>query len=99
MLDLFKTFDARRMQLDDLVALEAFGHGLRESYDRQQIDEPEYVSIQLKAVRREIRSRVADKLESRKREVQRQLASLETPAERKKKLQAELTELDKATKE
>lgn len=99
MLQEFKSFDARRLQLDDLVALEAYGHGLRQSYERLQIDEPPFVDVQLKSVRREIRTRVADKAEMRKREVQRSLDNLKTPAEKKAELKRELAELEKATKE
>jgi hypothetical protein len=62
------------------------------------IDELPFIDVQLKSVRREIRSRVSDKLEGRKKEVQRQLDNLKTPAERKKELLAELSTLDEATK-
>ena len=99
MLSEFKNFTAARLQLEDLVALEAYGHGLRLAYERLQVDEPQYVDMQLKSLRREIRTRVADKLEARKKEVQRSLDSLKTPTQRKQELQKELAELEKATKE
>ena len=98
MLSEFKSFSAARLQLEDLVALEAYGHGLREAYERLGVDEPQFVDVQLKSLRREIRTRVADKAEARKREVQRQLDSLKTPAQRKAELLKELGELDKELK-
>ena len=99
MLSEFKGFTAARLQLDELVALEAYGHGLRESYERLGVDEPQYIDVQLKSLKREIRTRVADKHEARKREVQRSLDNLKTPAEKKAELKRELAELEKATKE
>lgn len=97
MLQNLKSFDADRMQLDELVALEAFGHGLREAYERLQVEEPAFVDTQLKSVRRVIRTRVADKAEARKKQVQAQLDALKTPTQRKQELLAELKELDKST--
>lgn len=96
MLSEFKTFTAARLQLDELVALEAFGHGLRESYERLQIEEPAFLDVQLKSLKREIRSRNADRLAARGRELQTRLDSLKTPAEKKKELLAEKAKIDKA---
>ena len=99
MLSEFKNFTAARLQLEDLVALEAYGHQLREAYERLSVDEPQFVDVQLKSLRREIRTRIADRFEARKREVQRSLDNLKTPAEKKAELKRELAELEKATKE
>ena len=98
MLSEFKTFSTARLQLEDLVALEAFGQGLRDTCARLGIDELPFIDVQLKSLRREIRSRISDKLESRKKDVQRQLDNLKTPAERKKELLTELADLNEATK-
>jgi len=95
MLSQFKSFDLPRLQLEDLIALEAFGHGLRESYERNQIDEPPYVNTQLVALKREIRNRNADRLASRKAEIQRSLAALKTPAEKKAELRKLLADIEK----
>lgn len=95
MLNQFKSFDADRMQLDELVALEVFGHGLREAYDRLGIDEPSYLDTQLKSVRRVIRTRNADKLSARSKELQNRLDSLKTPAEKRKEILAEQAKLNK----
>lgn len=95
MLNQFRAFDAARLQLDELVSLEAFGHGLREAYERLGIEEPAFLDTQLKSVRREIRTRNADKLSARQKEIQNRLDSLKTPLEKKKELLAEKAKLDK----
>lgn len=95
MLNTFKTFTADRLQLDDLVVLSAFGRQLRAEYEALQVDEPEFVDLQLKSLRREIHARVADKLEARRSEVKSRLDNLKTPQQRKAELQKELASLDK----
>lgn len=94
MLNSFKTFAADRLQLDDLVVLSAFGRQIRAEYEALQLDEPEYVDVQLKSLRREIHARVADKLEARRKEITSRLDSLKTPQQRKAELQKELRTLD-----
>lgn len=94
MLDEFKTFNKDRLDLDDLVALAAYGRLLRTEYEAQKVDEPEFVDIQLKALRREIASRTDDKREARRRQIKTQLQGLKTTAERKAELEKELGELE-----
>lgn len=93
MLNEFKSFTAARMDLDDLVALAAFGRRLREEYEAQKVEEPEFVDVQLKSLRREIQGRVADSQEARRRKIKAQLQSLKTPAERRAELEKELESL------
>jgi hypothetical protein len=95
MLHQFKSFDANRMQLDELVSLEAFGHDLREAFERLGIEEPAYLDTQLKQLRREVRTRNADRLEGRRKEIQIRLDSLKTPTEKKAELLKEKAVLDK----
>lgn len=90
----FKNFSADRMDVDELVSLCAFGKAIRAEYDALQLDEPEFVGIQLASLKREIRSRVADKLEARKRELTARIDSLKTPAQKKAELEAELKKLE-----
>lgn len=96
---LFKTFDANRTSMEELLALDAFGHGLRESYERNGIEKPGFVDVQLKTLKREIRSRNADALEKRKNEIQRSLDALKTPSQKKTELQAEFKKLTDALKD
>jgi hypothetical protein len=94
-LNTFKSFSADRMDIDELVALMAFGKSLRAEYDALQMEEPAFVDLQLKSLRREITARTADKLEARKRELTARIDSLKTPAQKKQELEKELATLDK----
>lgn len=90
-----KTFQADRMDLDELVALATFGRSIRAEYEAHNLEEPDWLDIQLKSLRREINSRNADKLESRRREINARLDSLKTPTEKKSELLKEKARLDK----
>jgi hypothetical protein len=94
MLSEFKSFTLARMDLDELVALAAYGRTLRTEYEAQKVEEPEFVDINLKSLRREIASRQADKVDVRRRQLKTKLDSLKTPAEKKAELEKELAELD-----
>lgn len=96
MLNQFKNFsDSNRAEIDELVALAAFGRSLRAEYETHQLDEPDWVDIQLKSIRREIQTRNADRLEARKREINARLESLKTPGQRKSELLKEKAEIEK----
>ncbi len=97
MLDQFKNYSNDSLDLDELVALSAFGRQLRAEYEAQRVPEPDYVGLQLNAIRREIESKMADKREARKREIKSQLSGLKTAAERRKELEEELEKLEPAT--
>ena len=90
----FKSFTADRMDIDELVALMAFGKSLRAEYEALQMEEPAFVDLQLKSLRREITSRFADKLEARKRELASRIDSLKTPAQKKSELEKELANVE-----
>ena len=96
MLNEFKNFNAEAAELDELIALAAFGRSQRSEYEAQRVPEPEYVALQLNTLRREIESRLSDRREARKREIHAQLESLQTQAERRAKLEKELAELEPA---
>ncbi len=97
MLDQFKNYSNDSLDLDELVALSAFGRQLRAEYEAQRVPEPDYVGLQLNAVRREIEAKMADKREARKREIKSQLSGLKTAAERRQELEKELEQLEPAT--
>lgn len=99
MLHEFKSFTKERLDLDQLVALAAFGRKLREEYEFHQLDEPEWVGDQLKILRREITTRNAEKLESRKREIEARLEAMKTPTQRKTELLKEKAKIDKQLEE
>jgi DNA repair ATPase RecN len=95
MLNQFKNFVSDRLDIDELIELTAFGKMLRAEYEAHQLEEPEFVDSQLKALKREIFARNADRLEARKREIRSRLDSLKTPTQRKSELEKELREIDK----
>lgn len=93
-LSAFKTFTADRMEPDELVALYSFGNGLKASFEELNLEVPEYVELQLKTLKREIRGRYADKLEAEKRRIKAQLDGLKTTAERKTELRKQLESVE-----
>ena|SRR5215813_9540589 len=94
-LDQLRNFSADRLDIDELVALAAFGRTLRSEYETHQLEEPEWLDVQLKSLRREIHTRNADKLEARRREIGARLESLKTPAQKKAELLKEKQAIDK----
>jgi hypothetical protein len=93
-LQTFKNYNTARADLDELVAMAAFGRTLRAEYEAHQIDEPEYVGTKLKALRNEIADRNADKIAARKNEIKSRLDSLKSPKEKAAELRKELAELE-----
>lgn len=98
MLHEFQSFKKEGLDMSQLVALSAFGRSLRAEYESFQIEEPEWLGVQLNTLRREVHSRNADSIEARRREIRSRLDSLKTPAEKREELQKELAELDEKVK-
>lgn len=94
MLTEFRNFNPDRLDIHQLLALAAFGRMLRDEYAEFQVDEPEWVGQNLRAIRREIKAKNQDRLEARKRDLNAKLENLKTPAERKAELMKELTKLN-----
>jgi len=94
LLDQFRNFIADRMTMDQLIALAAFGRQLRSEYEVHQVEEPDWVDVQLKSLRREIAAKNADSLEARKREINARLDGLKTPTEKKAELLKEKKKID-----
>lgn len=95
LLNEFKTFQLDRLQLEDLVALAAFGSMLRAEYEKHNLEEPDWVGNNIKSLRREIQARNADKLEARRNEIANSLENLKTPAQKRQELEAEKAKIDK----
>ena len=89
----FKNYNTARADLDDLVAMAAFGRTLRAEYEAHQIEEPEFVGAKLKALRAEIADRNADKIAARKSEIKARLDALKSPKEKAAELRKELEAL------
>ena len=92
-LQTFKNYNTARADLDDLVAMAAFGRTLRAEYEAHQIEEPEFVGTKLKALRAEIADRNADKIAARKSEIKARLDALKSPKEKAAELRKELEAL------
>lgn len=93
-LQTFKNYNTARADLDDLVAMAAFGRALRNEYESHQIEEPEFVGAKLKALRAEIADRNADKIAARKSEIKARLDALKSPKEKAAELRKELEALE-----
>jgi seryl-tRNA synthetase len=89
-----KNFNADRLDIDEMVGLLADSKALRTEYEALQIEEPEYIDTTIKAIRREINARNADKIAARKRELAARIDSLKTPLQKKKELEEELAKLE-----
>ena len=95
MLDQFKAFNVEAAEdLDELVAMSAFGKHFRAEYEAQNISIPEFVDDNLRAIKREIESRVADRRAARVRELKAQRASLATAQEKRDSIDKELAALE-----
>ena len=92
-LQTFKSYNASRADLDELIAMAAFGRTLRAEYEAHQIDEPEFVAAKLKQLRAEIADRNADKIAARKSEIKSRLDALKSPKEKAAELRKELEAL------
>ena len=98
--ELLKNFDANRLNIHELIALAAFGQTMRDSYGAHQVPEPEWFQSSMKALRREIKARNLDALETELRTKKARLETLK-PAEEKrgqladdiKKLEEQLAEV------
>jgi len=82
----FRNFNVDGSDIDELVALSLFGRQLRAEYEALQLEEPEWVGIQTKALRREIHSRSKELLEARDREISSRLDALKSPGEKREEL-------------
>jgi hypothetical protein len=92
-LQTFKNYNTARADLDDLVAMAAFGRTLRAEYEAHQIEDPEFVGAKLKSLRAEIADRNADKIAARKSEIKARLDALKSPKEKAAELRKELEAL------
>jgi hypothetical protein len=97
-LDQLKNFNVDGLDMEELVALSLLGRQIRAEYEALQIEEPAWVDVQIKALRREIHVRNANALESRRREIDLRLDSLKTPGQKKQELLNERAQIDKALK-
>ena len=97
MLDQFKAFNTEVADLDELVAMAAFGRGFRAEFESLNVSVPEFADDQLRVIKREIETRVADRRAARVRELKAQRDSLKTAAEKREAIEKELASLGELT--
>ena len=97
MLDQFKAFNTEVADLDELVAMAAFGRSLRSEFEALNVSVPEFADDQLRVIKREIETRVADRRAARVRELKAQRDSLKTAAEKREAIEKELASLGELT--
>lgn len=95
MLEQLRNFDAKRLDLEELVELSAIGTTIKNEFDRVTVETPEWLDANLKSLRREIKARQADQIEAALREKRLQVERMTPVEERRKKAQEELAELER----
>jgi hypothetical protein len=93
MLDELRNFNEEAMDMEELVELAAFGRSFRSEFEALGAEVPDWVDIQLKSLRRVIRSRDMDRLEKMIREKEARLEALKPAEEKRKDLQEEIDRL------
>lgn len=99
MLAELKQFNVEREGLEDLVAMHATGAVILAEFEAMDVDAPDWLEPKLRAVKRQIRAVVADRLEKRLADARLRLESLKTPVEKKAAVQAEIKRLEASLKE
>ena len=94
LMEQFKAFQKGRLNLDEVVELSAYGRGLQSEYTALGMEVPAWVSVQLKTIQREVKTRIADQAEAELLQAKAQLDSLKTAGERKEALQARIAALE-----
>lgn len=95
MLQRLKTLDVDRLiDMEELVELSTLARSLKAEFVEHELDVPEWLSDKAKTLNREINARNQDAIERRLRELKNRRETLETPAERKKKINAEIQQLE-----
>jgi hypothetical protein len=95
MIEKLKNFDVERMSVEELVGLSAVGRIVRSEFEANGVEVPDWLDVNCKTIRREIKSRQADALEKSLREKKARLAALMPTEEKRATLKAEIEALEK----
>lgn len=87
LLHAFKTFTKERMSIEELVEMAAIGRLLKHEFLENKVDPPEIIDINLKSLRREIKSKQADQLEAQLKQAQQTLDHMKSPGEKRESLE------------
>lgn len=93
MMDKIKNLNIERLDIEEGMALAAFGRIVENEYALLSNEAPDWLTDNLKVLRKEIRQRLQDTLESRLVEITSRLDSLSTVEEKREKLKAEAARL------
>lgn len=94
MLQQLRNLNVDRMDLDEAVALEAYGALVREGYVSRSLPVPEWIEDALRLLGKEIVTRRSEMLEKRRRELRARLEAEMTATERRSKLRKELDDVE-----
>jgi ATP-dependent Lon protease len=93
-LDQLRTLNLQQPGLEELVFMAAMARAFHAEFDANSVDVPEWLDERTREIKREIRTRQADAIDKRKRELKSRLDALKTPTEKRAELQAELDKLE-----
>ena|SRR6185436_3617338 len=91
-----KNLNLDRLDLEEAVSLSAFGVIVQQRYLALALEAPEWLSVNLKTLDREIESRVSDDLTKQLREKRARLESLKPADQKRRELALEIKRLEKA---
>src|SRR6266403_468151 len=93
-----KSYTPQRLDTEELIELAGFGRLLEAEFNQLSVDAPEWIGNQLKAVRREIKTRNADAIANKLRAARARLATLATPDEKRAAVTEEIAKLEELAK-
>lgn len=91
---LSRNFDLNRFTIDELVGLAAMGTSMRAVYTTHSVEEPDQFTTNLKLILRGIRDLNEDVRARKIAQLKSELEGTQSRAERRTKLQEELTKLE-----
>lgn len=94
MLDQIRNFQADKNGLEDLIHLLSVATGLRQTYESVQVESPEWLDRNMKAIRRAIKDRTADDAARRLAKLKAQRTTLLTASERRAQIDEEIAKLE-----
>jgi sRNA-binding carbon storage regulator CsrA len=96
LIDEIRKFDIDSVTaIEDLVALSAIGRAVQNEFVTLAVEAPEFLDVKLADIRREIRSRNADRIQKLIREKKSRLESLLPAEEKRQALKDEIDRLEK----
>ncbi len=92
---MIRQFNTEREGIEELVAMYAFGMTVKEQFEALDVEEPEWLTPKLKAIKRQIAAMVADKTSQKLDNARARLEGLKSPQEKKADTLKEIDRLKK----